>query len=70
VIGAMLVTRFKDWAVIVLAAVVGALLSVRGLQLLLPAIQGTLATLIVLVLAGGGIAYHRGFIGGRQSATQ
>jgi hypothetical protein len=69
VIGAIVVGRFKSWAVIVIAAVVGALLTVRGLQLLLPSLQGTVATLIALVLAGGGIAYQGGWIGERQRAA-
>ena len=59
VVGAGLFSRMKDWAVIVLAALVGALLTVRGLQMLLPAVQGFVAILIGLLLAGGGIAYHR-----------
>jgi hypothetical protein len=69
VLGAILVSRFKTWAVIVIAAVVGALLTVRGLQLLMPSLQGTAATLIALVLAGGGIAYHGGWIGARRNAA-
>jgi len=69
VLGAIVVGRFKSWAVIVIAAVVGALLTVRGVQLLIPSLQGTAATLIALVLAGGGIAYHGGWIGARQPAA-
>jgi hypothetical protein len=69
VIGAIVVGRFKSWAVIVIAAVVGALLTVRGLQLLLPSLQGAVATLIALVLAGGGIAYQGGWIGERRRAA-
>jgi hypothetical protein len=69
VIGAALVGRFKTWAVIIIAAVVGALLTVRGLQLLLPSLDGFVATLITLVLAGGGIAYNGGWIGARQPAA-
>ena len=61
VIGAMLVSRFKDWAIIILAALLGAMLIVRGTQMLLPWIQGTVASLIGLVLPGGAIAYHGGF---------
>jgi hypothetical protein len=53
----------------VIAAVVGALLTVRGLQLLLPSLQGAVATLIALVLAGGGIAYQGGWIGERRRAA-
>jgi hypothetical protein len=63
IIGAILVSRFKDWAIIILAAIVGALLVVRGTQMLLPSIQGAIASLIGLVLAGGAIAYHGGLLG-------
>jgi hypothetical protein len=66
VIGAMLMSRFKDWAVIILAAVVGALLAVRGLQMLVPSIQGVIASLLGLLLAGGGIYYH-GFYGKKKA---
>jgi len=66
VVGAVVAGRFKTWAVIIIAAVVGALLTVRGLQVLLPSLDGVVATLITLVLAGGGIAYHGGWIGARQ----
>jgi|RhiMetdeSRZDD1v2_1073273.scaffolds.fasta_scaffold208864_4 hypothetical protein len=69
VIGAIVVKRFAGWAVIVIAALVGALLTMRGLQLLLPSLQGPIATLLALVLAGGGIAYHGGWIGQRQGAA-
>jgi hypothetical protein len=67
VIGAGLLSRFKDWGIIILAAIVGALLAVRGLQLLVPSLQETLATLIGLLLAGGALAYHGGLFGGRKS---
>jgi hypothetical protein len=57
-IGAVLVRRFKRWALVILAGVVGALLVVWGLQLVFPTLTGPFATLITLVLAGGGIAYQ------------
>src|SRR5678815_4170782 len=57
-VGAVVAGRFKQWAVVVIAALVGALLTTRGLQLLLPSLQGPIATLIAIILAGGGIAYH------------
>lgn len=66
VIGAVLASRFGDWAIIILAALVGSLLTVRGLQMLLPSIQGAIASLIGLVLAVGAIAYHGGFLGGHK----
>ena len=40
VIGAGLMSRFKDWAIIILAAIVGALLCTRGLQMLIPSLDG------------------------------
>jgi hypothetical protein len=67
VIGAGLMSRFKTWAVIILASLVGALLSVRGLQMLVPAVQGIWSSLIGLVLLGGGIVFHGGFFGKRKS---
>ena len=70
VVGAGLVSRFKDWAVIILAAIVGALLTVRGLQMLIPSFQGFVASLFGLLLAGIGIAYHGGFIGKRKSSQK
>lgn len=69
VIGAVLASRFGDWAVIILSALVGALLAVRGLQMLLPAFQGILASLVGLLLAGGAIAYHGGLVGGRKQKS-
>lgn len=66
VIGAVLASRFGDWAIIILSALVGALLAVRGLQMLVPSIQGAMASLIGLVLAVGAIVYHGGFLGRRS----
>ncbi len=68
VIGAGLMSRFKDWTVIVLAAVVGALLCTRGLQMLIPALNGAIGSLIGLVLAGTGIAYQGGLFGRGKKA--
>lgn len=69
VIVAGLASKFEHWAIIIFAAIVGALLCVRGLQMMIPALDGWLASLIGLVLAGGGIAYHGGFFGKRKSAS-
>jgi hypothetical protein len=63
VIGAVLVRRFKRWALVILAGIVGALLTVWGLQSLIPALTGPLASLIALVLAGGSIWYQGRSIG-------
>jgi hypothetical protein len=62
--------RFKDWALIGLAALVGALLVTRGLQALLPSLQGAIGTVVLLVLAAGGFAYQGGFLGGRKQAVK
>jgi hypothetical protein len=62
VIGAGVMSRFKDWAIIILAAIVGALLCTRGLQLLIPALDGFIASLITLVLAGGSVVYQGGLL--------
>jgi hypothetical protein len=69
VIGAALVSRFKEWAVIILAGLVGAFLCMRGLQILIPSLDGLIATLIGLVLAGAGIAYQGGLFGKRKQPT-
>jgi hypothetical protein len=69
VIGAALVSRFKEWAVIILAGLVGAFLCMRGLQILVPSLDGLIATLIGLVLAGAGIAYQGGLFGKRKQPT-
>ena len=63
VIGLILVNRFKDWAMIVLAGLVGGLLVTRGLTVWLPFLEGAMGTLLVLVLAGAGIAYQGGLAG-------
>jgi hypothetical protein len=63
VIGLILVRRFKNWAMIILAGLIGGLLVTRGLTVWMPFLQGILGTLIVLVLAGGSIAYQGGLVG-------
>jgi hypothetical protein len=70
VIGMVVMGRFKDWAIMIIAALVGALLTMRGLQLLMPSLQGTFASLLTLALASGGIAYQVGWIGGGKQAAQ
>ena len=70
IVGLIIAGRFKGWAIIVIAAVVGALLTMRGLQMLLPSLQGSIATLLALILAGGGIAYHGGWLARRQPTAQ
>jgi hypothetical protein len=62
VIGAGVMSRFKDWAIIILAAIVGALLCTRGLQLLIPSLDGFIASLITVVLAGASVAYQGGLL--------
>ena len=56
VVGLILIRRARkgsqDWGIIILAGLVGALLVMRGLTILLPALQGISGTLIVIVLAG------------------
>jgi hypothetical protein len=61
VIGLIMVQRFKDWAMIILAGLIGGLLVTRGLTIWLPFLNGALGTLVVIVLAGAGIAYQGGF---------
>jgi hypothetical protein len=62
VIGAGVMSRFKDWAIIILAAVVGALLCTRGLQMIVPSLDGIFASLITVVLAGASVAYQGGLL--------
>lgn len=51
----------QDWGLIILAGLVGALLVTRGLTVLVPSLQDTtISTLLVIVLAGGDIAYQGG----------
>jgi len=70
VIGVILIQRYKEWAFIALAALVGALLTVRGLQMFVPLVQGFFGTLLTFVLAGISFAYHGGYFKGRKPAIQ
>ncbi len=59
VIGAVLFARFFNWALIILASLLGSVLVVRGaLDAALPILQGTWGGLLILVLTGLGIWYH------------
>jgi hypothetical protein len=72
VVGLILVRRYKDWAMIILAGLIGGLLVTRGLINLFPdllVLQGALGTLIVLVLAAGAIVYQGGLLGKRKAAA-
>jgi hypothetical protein len=57
-IAVVLANRFFDWAVIVLAGLVGAALTMRGLQLLMPSLVGGIGLLIGVGLAVLGIVYQ------------
>lgn len=57
-VGAVLARRFQAWAFIAIAAIVGALLILRGAQILIPTLDGTIASLLAIVIAGAGIFYH------------
>jgi hypothetical protein len=69
VVGAGLIARVKDWAIIILASLVGALLCTRGLQLMIPSFTGFLASLVTLVLLAGGVAYQGGFFGKKKTTS-
>ena len=74
VVGLVLMRRSRkgsnDLGLVILAGLVGALLVTRGLTLLLPSLQGgAISTLIVIVLAGGSMAYQGGMLGGKAEAT-
>jgi hypothetical protein len=68
VVGLIMVRRFKDWAMIILAGLIGGLLVTRGLTVWLPFLQGAFGTLLVIVLAGLGIAYQ-GVLSGKGKPT-
>lgn len=63
-VGAVLVNSFKEWAVIILAGLVGATLTMRGISVLLPGLDGLLASSLALLLAAAGIAYQSGLLKG------
>jgi FtsH-binding integral membrane protein len=58
IIGAILVFQFFDWALIINSAFSGASAVIAGLSALLPAVGGGIATLLLLVLAAGGIYFQ------------
>lgn len=74
VVAVVAVRRFRkgtqDWGLIVLAGLIGALLVTRGLADWIPALHGPLGTLLVIVLAGGSIAYQGGLLARRGAAAQ
>ena len=74
VVGLIVIRRARkgsqDWGIIILAGLVGALLVTRGLTILLPALQGAIGTLIVLVLAGVSIAFQGGVLGKHKAAAE
>lgn len=57
-IGLVLVNRFTDWAILILAALTGALLVVRGFQIFAPTMSSTIALLIGVVLLVLGILFQ------------
>jgi len=67
VLGMVLTSRFKKWMLIVLAGIVGALLCVRGLQIAWPSLDGLVASLVGLALAGASIAYQGGFLRSKKT---
>jgi hypothetical protein len=71
-IGLLLVNRFKEIALIILAGFVGGLLVTRGLAHWFPTLKddSTIGTLVVLLLAGAGIALQGGFIARSRAAAQ
>ncbi len=71
VVGLILVRRYKEWGMIVLSGLIGALLVTRGLSVWLPTLKdGVFGTLLVIVLAGGSIAFQGGIFGKRKAAAQ
>ncbi len=74
VVAVVVIRRFrrgtKDWGLIALAGLIGALLVTRGLAIWLPSLQGPIGTLLVIVLAGGSIAYQGGLLPQRGATAQ
>ena len=69
-IGLILVRRFKDWGMIILAGLIGALLVTRGLGVWLPTLkESAVGTLLVIVLAGASIVYQGGLLGKPKAAS-
>jgi hypothetical protein len=68
VVGLILVRRYDEMAMIVLAGLIGGLLVTRGLTVWLPSLEGALGTLIVIVLAGASIVYQGGFLNKPKAA--
>ncbi|MCU0508351.1 MAG: hypothetical protein MUC34_08105 [Anaerolineae bacterium] len=60
----------RDWGMVILASLVGALLVVRGLTLLIPSLDGLLRTVILLALVAAGIVWQGGILGRRKEAKQ
>ena len=59
VIGAVLLSRFIDWGLIIFASLIGSMLMVRGLaEAFSSTLIGTIQSLLVLVMTGLGIFYH------------
>jgi hypothetical protein len=58
-IGTLLFLRYFDWALIILASLLGSTLVVRGaMASVLPSLMGPWGGLLILVLTGLGIWYH------------
>ena len=58
-IGAGLCSRFVDWGLIIVASLMGSMLVVRGaIEALLPSLNGTYGSLVIVVLTVLGIFYH------------
>jgi hypothetical protein len=72
VVGLFLIRRARrgdrDWGMIILASLVGGLLVTRGITQLLTSLQETwMATLILIVTVGAGIAYQGGIVQKRRA---
>jgi hypothetical protein len=58
-IGAVLFNRFVDWGLIFFASLLGSMLVVRGaMEAFLPSLNGTIGSIVVVVLTVVGIFYH------------
>ena len=61
VIGAGVMSRFKSWALVVMAGALGAMLCTCGLQMIFPSLNSMITNIIAIVLAVVSVAFHGGF---------
>ena len=66
--GVMIYRGSKEFAMVLLSGLIGALLITRGLSAWLPFLQGFLGTVLFVVLAGAGVGSQSGYFAKRKAA--